>query len=219
MLSQRAGIQRGRLAVVECDRRFYAAVKRLLDFVGSILLITLLAPLFVVICLCIKLDSPGPALFRQTRAGQNHRRRNRRNPRQPAPAFRSEQRSGRDRRVGDLYGKPFVIYKFRTMYDGADCAIHRDYTEHFIRHGAPDDGGAAASGVPLFKIEHDPRITRAGRFLRRTSLDELPQLFNVLAGDMSLVGPGPQFHMKWSTMSHGTGGVSMCVRASQACGR
>ncbi len=191
MLTQRARLRRGTVVVVKYDRQFYPAIKRLLDIAGSIVLIALLTPLFAVIYLCIKLDSPGPALFRQTRVGENRRRRNRRNLGRAVPPFYSEQWSGRDRRREDLCGKPFVICKFRTMVHGADCAIHRDYIENFIRHGAADDGSATAGSAPLFKLGHDPRITRVGRFLRRTSLDELPQLFNVLAGDMSLVGPRP----------------------------
>ena len=189
MLTQQARTHYSAIAATRHGRHYYLAAKRLLDLAGSLLLIALLAPLFAVIYLCIKLDSPGPALFRQTRAGENRRRRKRRRAGQPATGLRGERRLGADRRQKDLYGKPFVMYKFRTMVDGADCAIHREYTEHFIRHDAP--GYGPASGAHLFKIEQDPRITRVGRFLRRTSLDELPQLFNVLAGDMSLVGPRP----------------------------
>jgi lipopolysaccharide/colanic/teichoic acid biosynthesis glycosyltransferase len=96
--------------------------------------------------LAIKLDSPGPTLFRQQRAGR--------------------------------CGKPFTLYKFRSMHDDAEAnqARLRDLNE--------------ASG-PIFKIRDDPRVTRVGRFIRRTSLDELPQLINVLINDMSLVGPRP----------------------------
>ena len=81
------------------------------------------------------------------------------------------------RRAG-LGGRPFTIYKFRTMITDAEAKKHQ------LRHKSEQDG-------PAFKIKHDPRITRVGRFLRETSLDELPQLFNVLRGDMSLVGPRP----------------------------
>jgi lipopolysaccharide/colanic/teichoic acid biosynthesis glycosyltransferase len=83
----------------------------------------------------------------------------------------------KQRRAG-LGGKPFTIYKFRTMVVDADGEKAR------LRHQSEQDG-------PAFKIKHDPRITRVGRFLRETSLDELPQLFNVLSGDMTLVGPRP----------------------------
>jgi lipopolysaccharide/colanic/teichoic acid biosynthesis glycosyltransferase len=92
----------------------------------------------------------------------------------------------RQTRIG-RFGKPFTCYKFRTMYVNADEQAHRAYIEAYSR------GEVAAANNPdaPFKIEHDPRITRLGRFLRRSSLDELPQLINVLKGDMSLVGPRP----------------------------
>jgi exopolysaccharide biosynthesis polyprenyl glycosylphosphotransferase len=125
--------------------RSSSLLKRFLDISGAIAVLLVTAPAAVVVALVIKLDSPGPVLFRQTRIGRR--------------------------------GKPFQMLKFRTMVDGADGMKGelRDQNE--------------ASG--LFKIADDPRITRVGRFLRRTSLDEAPQLLNVLRGNMSLVGPRP----------------------------
>jgi len=92
----------------------------------------------------------------------------------------------RQPRVG-RYGRRFVMYKFRTMY--ADCPddLHRAYVSRLLSETDPSAGGEQG----IFKLRDDPRITRAGRWLRRTSLDELPQLLNVLRGDMSLVGPRP----------------------------
>jgi exopolysaccharide biosynthesis polyprenyl glycosylphosphotransferase len=122
------------------------AVKRAFDVAGSALLLTLAAPLLGVIAVAIRLDSPGPALFRQTRVGAN--------------------------------GKTFEMYKFRSMYEGAEELLEE------IRDLNEVDG-------PTFKMKDDPRVTRVGRFLRRASLDELPQLWNVFRGDMSMVGPRP----------------------------
>jgi len=110
--------------------------KRMLDLLGSALGLLLLSPLLLVVALWVKLDSPGPVMFRQERVG--------------------------------LRGRPFLIHKFRTM-----------------RADAPALG-------PQITIGKDARITRSGQFLRRTKLDELPQLWDVLRGAMSLVGPRPE---------------------------
>lgn len=120
--------------------------KRILDVAASALLLVLLAPLFILIAIAIRLDSKGPALFRQTRLG--------------------------------LGGRPFEILKFRTMTVLENGDVIRQATRH------------------------DPRVTRIGWFLRRTSLDELPQLINVLRGEMSLVGPRP--HAKAHDLYYGS---------------
>jgi len=122
------------------------AVKRSCDVVGAILLVAILSPLWAMIALLIKADSPGPILFRQWRIGQD--------------------------------GRPFAMLKFRTMIDGAEA--HKPTLLHLNEAG---DG--------LFKISTDPRVTRFGRWLRATCLDELPQLLHVITGRMSLVGPRP----------------------------
>lgn len=125
------------------------AIKRALDIVGAIVAGAVLSPVMLLIALLIKLDSPGPIIFGQTRLGANGRR--------------------------------FRCYKFRSMRVDAEAQLRADpelYRRYVANHYKLPD-------------ESDPRITRVGRWLRRTSLDELPQLFNVLRGDMSLVGPRP----------------------------
>jgi exopolysaccharide biosynthesis polyprenyl glycosylphosphotransferase len=121
--------------------------KLIVDWVVALLATVLLSPALLAIALAIKVESPGPVLFRQARIGRAGRR--------------------------------FTMYKFRTMRDGAEEEL--DSLAHLNVH----EGGT------LFKIPDDPRITRVGRFLRKFSLDEVPQLFNVLRGEMSLVGPRP----------------------------
>jgi lipopolysaccharide/colanic/teichoic acid biosynthesis glycosyltransferase len=96
----------------------------------------------------------------------------------PGPVLFRQRRLGRDR-------TPFTVLKFRTMWAGADSGPHREYVQTLLEGGAGEpDGG-------LYKLAVDDRVTRIGRFLRSWSLDELPQLFNVLRGEMSLVGPRP----------------------------
>jgi exopolysaccharide biosynthesis polyprenyl glycosylphosphotransferase len=99
----------------------------------------------------------------------------------PGPIFFRQERIGEG-------AKPFRMLKFRTMQVHADPAIHQQYVRQFIRTNA---AAAAVGPEVVFKITNDPRVTRVGRFLRRTSLDELPQFWNVLKGEMSLVGPRP----------------------------
>lgn len=101
----------------------------------------------------------------------------------PGPVLFAQERLGRD-------GRPFRFYKFRSMKHNSDDAIHRQFAAMFING---DEGGCADTndGEKVFKMKQDPRITAIGAWLRRTSLDELPQLFNILKGEMSLVGPRP----------------------------
>jgi len=96
----------------------------------------------------------------------------------------------RDTRIGKD-GKPFKFYKFRTMYLNSDDTIHREFVSEFIKQNGEEKNGK------IRKITDDPRVTRIGKFLRKTSLDELPQLFNVLRGEMSLVGPRPCLPYEW----------------------
>lgn len=98
----------------------------------------------------------------------------------PGPALIRQTRVGRGRR-------PFVLYKFRSMYTGNSDEQHRLYVRKLLTEDEPPAGGRRG----LFKLEDDPRVTPVGRLLRKTSIDELPQLLNVIRGDMSLVGPRP----------------------------
>jgi len=122
-------------------------LKRALDVCVSLVAIVLLAPIGALAAIAIRLETPGPVIFAQRRAG--------------------------------LWGRPLRMYKFRTMVRNA---------EDLLPELVPFDELAE----PMFKLRDDPRVTRVGRFLRRTSLDELPQLINVLRGEMSLVGPRPE---------------------------
>lgn len=153
--------QEGVLAGGE-DRALHFCCKRTLDVALAAVLLVLFAPLMAFIALLIRLDSPGPALFVQRRVGARRRSRN-------------------GRIVWEVRTFPFC--KFRSMAHNADPSLHREYIRAFVRGGV--------DGSETFKLAHDPRITRVGCLLRRTSLDELPQLINVLNGDMSLVGPRP----------------------------
>ncbi len=128
--------------------RWQLALKRLLDLFVATILIVCISPLWLFIVLWIRLDSPGSAIFTQTRVG--------------------------------LRGKPYTIYKFRTMIQNADALMKERLEkvsdlENFV-----------------FQEKDDPRVTRSGKFLRKTSLDELPQLLNIFIGNMSLVGPRPE---------------------------
>jgi lipopolysaccharide/colanic/teichoic acid biosynthesis glycosyltransferase len=95
----------------------------------------------------------------------------------------------RQKRIGE-HGTPFTFLKFRSMYVNNDSSEHREYVRQLIE-GKADKKPGNGKGAGVFKLTNDPRITPVGRFLRRSSLDELPQLINVLRGEMSLVGPRP----------------------------
>lgn len=100
------------------------------------------------------------------------------------PVFFCQKRVGR-------YGKAFTFIKFRSMYANNDSSIHREYVKKLICQSESAARNCDSQKPEVFKIQNDPRVTPVGRFLRKTSLDELPQLINVLKGDMSLVGPRP----------------------------
>jgi exopolysaccharide biosynthesis polyprenyl glycosylphosphotransferase len=132
--------------------------KRMIDIIISLSGLLILMPIMGLISALIKLDSPGPAVFKQKRVGLN--------------------------------GKLFNFYKFRSMYQNAPSQIHKTYIKELI-HGRPRTHDNPKNKKKVFKLAEDKRVTRVGRIIRRTSLDELPQLVNVLKGEMSLVGPRP----------------------------
>ncbi|SHI13506.1 Sugar transferase involved in LPS biosynthesis (colanic, teichoic acid) [Clostridium collagenovorans DSM 3089] len=125
----------------------YNIIKRFFDVIIASLALVILSPVFIIIFICIKVDSSGPAVFGHTRIGEN--------------------------------GKLIKVYKFRSMVENAEEVL-RNFTAEQKKEFEKN-----------FKLENDPRITKVGNFLRKTSLDELPQLFNIILGNMSIVGPRP----------------------------
>jgi lipopolysaccharide/colanic/teichoic acid biosynthesis glycosyltransferase len=179
--------QRGRGGV---QARVSSVLRRLVDIALAGPALLVLAPLMLAIAILVRLDSPGPILFPQMRIGRDRRDRTR------------GQRSHGERRGAVLYGKPFALLKFRTMH--ADSRerfpeLYRyTYSQEELRTipikvlvGNKDDPAAKRNPSNFRELLVDPRVTRVGRFLRSTSLDELPNLWNVLKGDMHLVGPRP----------------------------
>ena len=128
-------------------KKVYLAIKRLIDIIGSLIGIILLSPIYIIIAILIKFDSPGKIVFGHTRKGKG--------------------------------GKDIKVYKFRTMYSNANEIFESFTSEHKEEY------------YKNFKLDNDPRVTKLGGFLRKTSLDELPQLFNILKGDMTIIGPRP----------------------------
>ena len=144
MTKTRLGFKRGLWKAVVSSSYF---LKRALDIVASFIAIVMLSPVFLITWLAIKVEDPGPSIFKQQRVGR--------------------------------WGKTFTMYKFRSMVMDAEK----------LKSQLMDQNESQA-GV-IFKMKKDPRITRVGAIIRKFSIDELPQLFNVLNGDMSLVGPRP----------------------------
>jgi lipopolysaccharide/colanic/teichoic acid biosynthesis glycosyltransferase len=150
------------LASRDNAKKFFCVIKRIMDIVGSTLALLLFAPILLLIAIAIKLTSEGPVFFRQKRVGQ--------------------------------YGEQFVFLKFRSMHVNNDASVHKAFVKQLIAGNAPSqpgNGNGNGNGNGVYKLTRDFRITRIGGFLRRTSLDELPQFINVLKGEMSLVGPRP----------------------------
>lgn len=155
-------------------------VKRIMDIAGSVLLLPVAAPIFLLIAILIKWESKGPVFARLKRVSR---------------------------------GKEFYLLKFRSMIDGAE-----QYKSFFVQHNEREDG-------PLFKMKDDPRITKIGRLIRSKRIDELPQIFNVLRGDISLVGPRPhepqevaryeRHHKKVLAIKSGVTGLAQISGAEQ----
>ena len=151
-------VYRTRLA--EPRALLYPTAKRYMDVICAVVLLVLLSPLMALIALAIRLDSPGPAIFRQKRVGK--------------------------------WGKQFTMLKFRSMHVDADQEVHRKFASDYINgNGHKKTANSSTGDDEVYKPNGDKRVTRVGKWLRRTSLDELPQLLNVLTGEMSLVGPRP----------------------------
>ncbi len=149
------------------DSQPTSRARRVVDVLGSVSLIVLLSPVFAAIALAVRLSSPGPVIYRQTRVGIN--RRSGIDRRAMLAGGAPVDRRRVDRRTIASAGDLFRICKFRTMIDGAETRVG-----------------------PTWAAKNDGRVTALGRFLRRTRLDELPQLLNVLQGDMSFLGPRPE---------------------------
>jgi lipopolysaccharide/colanic/teichoic acid biosynthesis glycosyltransferase len=137
------------------SRRLHHWLKNVLDIVIAVLALVAFSPVLLIIALAVKLDSPGPAIFKQKRIGRD--------------------------------GRPFTVWKFRSMHVNADDKPHREALQK-LAQGEP---AATVDGQGFFKPVDDPRVTRLGKFLRATGLDELPQVVNLLRREMSVVGPRP----------------------------
>lgn len=148
----------------------YYIAKRVFDVIVTVLIILTVLPVVPLIALAIKLDSPGPVIYRQRR-------------------YRSRRVRRGDQWLWQV--EPFTFYKFRTMRADATPAMHQDYMRAYINGDAKRMAAIKRPGDGSYKLTNDRRVTRIGRGLRKLSIDELPQLWNVLIGDMSLVGPRP----------------------------
>jgi lipopolysaccharide/colanic/teichoic acid biosynthesis glycosyltransferase len=151
--------QQQALSAVAVESRGVATLRRLFDIVFAAALILLFSPILLAVAVAVRLDSHGPALFRQRRVGYRERE--------------------------------FTLFKFRSMRLDADPRGHQEYVTALIKGNDENAASPADDGKSLYKIAVDNRITRVGRQIRKWSLDELPQLFNVVLGDMTLVGPRP----------------------------
>lgn len=158
------------LGLVLEGRELYYGVKRVFDFSVALLLLVLLSPLMLLVAIAIFIYSPGPVFFSQQRVG-----------------------SKRVKSGGVFHWQraDFKCYKFRTMKLDADPGLHREYVQALIKNDEKQMTSIQGGANSIKKLLHDPRIIAPGHILRKLSIDELPQLWNVLRGDMSLIGPRP----------------------------
>jgi lipopolysaccharide/colanic/teichoic acid biosynthesis glycosyltransferase len=158
------------LSALGRDRAYYHFFKRVLDVSVAALALVILSPLMAIIALAIIIDSGGPVIFAQKRVGAR-----------------------RWTREGYSYWQrtTFTFYKFRSMVQDADPSTHIAFVKAFMANDHERMAALQGENTQTYKLVRDPRVTRVGKLLRKCSLDELPQLWNVLKGDMSLVGPRP----------------------------
>lgn len=140
------------------QKPIYEFAKRVLDVVLATSALALLAPVWILIALLVRLTTPGPAIYRQ-------------------------------KNVVGRFGKMMTVYKFRTMHAHMDDDIHRKTIARFVKGEQIDTVEKDGEKVPVYKMTRDPRVTPIGGILRKSGLDEIPQLVNILKGEMSLVGP------------------------------
>jgi lipopolysaccharide/colanic/teichoic acid biosynthesis glycosyltransferase len=155
---------------IPIDYTYYYAAKRVVDIVFGATVLILLSPLLAIVALLIAVDSPGPILFKQTRVGS------------------------RMYKFGTIFlwkRENFNCYKFRTMIHNSNPEIHKAYMKALISDDHKTMKELEGEKASLHKLVNDNRITRVGKYLRKFSLDEIPQFINVIKGEMSVVGPRP----------------------------
>ena len=152
------------------SRSLYYISKRILDLFIAVFALLVFSPLLALVAILIKLDSPGPVFFRQDRISVRRRTHN---------------------HISYWQKVTFRCYKFRTMVSNADQSLHKSYVKALINNDYETMAALQGEDTQIRKLTHDPRITRLGKILRKSSIDEIPQFINVIKGEMSVVGPRP----------------------------